>query len=128
MAFIKALLIGGTGTISSAITRQLAEQGHQVYLLNRGTRNEDMPANVHTLQADIHDEACVTRVIGDLNFDVVADFIAFVPDDVARDYRLFRGRTKQYMFISSASEAHHRWQAGHHSRRRHIFMDAHAQQ
>ena len=36
---MKILLIGGTGTISSAITRQLAETEHEVYLLNRGNRN-----------------------------------------------------------------------------------------
>lgn len=100
---MKALLIGGTGTISSAITRQLAEQGCELYLLNRGTRKEIVPEGVQVLQADIHDEAQVARLLGDHEFDVVADFIAFHPEHVERDFRLFGGRTKQYMFISSAS-------------------------
>jgi nucleoside-diphosphate-sugar epimerase len=100
---MKALFIGGTGTISAAITRQLAEQGCELYLLNRGTRNAGLPPGVRTIQADIRDEAQVAGLLGDSKFDVVADFIAFHPEDVERDYRLFAGRTKQYMFISSAS-------------------------
>ena len=42
---MKILLIGGTGTISSAITRQLAETNHEVYLLNRGNNNKHLPNN-----------------------------------------------------------------------------------
>ncbi|MBT2698620.1 SDR family oxidoreductase [Bacillus sp. ISL-40] len=100
---MKALFIGGTGTISSAITRLLLEQGCELYLLNRGTRNEGLPAYVNILQADINDEEHVSQLIQNLNFDVVADFIAFHPAQLERDYRLFQGKTKQFMFISSAS-------------------------
>lgn len=100
---MKALFIGGTGTISSAITRQLLERGCELYLLNRGSRNEGLPAGVKVLQADINDEARVAALIEDLSFDVVADFIAFVPAQLERDYRLFSGKTKQFMYISSAS-------------------------
>ncbi|MFD2331040.1 SDR family oxidoreductase [Cohnella sp. GCM10020058] len=100
---MKALFIGGTGTISAAITRQLAVQGCELYLLNRGTRNGELPPNVKTLEADINDEARVAELIRDLSFDVVADFIAFVPAQLERDYRLFAGKTKQFIFISSAS-------------------------
>jgi nucleoside-diphosphate-sugar epimerase len=100
---MKVLFIGGTGTISSAITRQLLEQGNELYLLNRGTRNDALPAGVTVLKADINDEAAVSKLIDNLEFDVVADFIAFVPAQLERDYRLFNGKTKQFMFISSAS-------------------------
>ncbi|RKP51609.1 SDR family oxidoreductase [Cohnella endophytica] len=100
---MKALFIGGTGTISSAITRQLAEQGCDLYLLNRGKRNERLPEGVRILQADINDEEHVAKLIEDMHFDVVADFIAFVPAQLERDYRLFKGKTKQFLFISSAS-------------------------
>jgi nucleoside-diphosphate-sugar epimerase len=100
---MKALFIGGTGTISSAITKQLSEKGCELYLLNRGTRNESLPANVNILQADINDEEKVTQLIKNLNFDVVADFIAFHPAQLERDYRLFSGKMKQFIFISSAS-------------------------
>ncbi|MGG4553437.1 SDR family oxidoreductase [Paenibacillus humicus] len=101
---MKVLFIGGTGTISSAITQQLAEKENcELYLLNRGTRNSGLPAGVNILQADINDEAAVARLIENMNFDVVADFIAFHPEQLERDYRLFNGRTKQFIFISSAS-------------------------
>ena len=100
----KALFIGGTGTISMAITRRLAADPEwELYLINRGNRTAELPEGVHVLQADIRDEAKVLEKIGDLQFDTVCDFIAFVPEQVMRDYRLFRGRTKQYMCLSSAS-------------------------
>lgn len=100
---MKALFIGGTGIISSAITKQLLASDCELYLLNRGNRNQDLPANAHLLQADINDEQQVAELIADLEFDVVADFIAFEPAQLERDYRLFAGKTKQFMFISSAS-------------------------
>jgi nucleoside-diphosphate-sugar epimerase len=100
---MKALFIGGTGTISSAITRQLLEKGCELYLLNRGTRNESLPAGVNIIKADIHDEDNVSKLIENLEFDVVADFIAFNTAQLERDYRLFNGKTKQFIFISSAS-------------------------
>lgn len=100
---MKALFIGGTGTISSAITRQLLSQGCELYLLNRGTRNDALPAGANIIQADINDEDHVAKLIEELAFDVVADFIAFEPAQLERDYRLFKDKTKQFMFISSAS-------------------------
>ena len=100
---MKILIIGGTGTISSAITRQLAESGHDLWLLNRGTRKQEVPASVKQVIADIDDEAAVLRQIGNEQFDAVCEFIGFVPSQVQRDIRLFRGRTRQYVYISSAS-------------------------
>ncbi|MBQ6762859.1 MAG: SDR family oxidoreductase [Bacteroidales bacterium] len=100
----KALFIGGTGTISSAITAQLAAEGEwELTLLNRGNRNDGVPANVRILQADINDDAAVEKLLADTQWDCVCDFIGFVPAQVERDWRLFKGRTKQYMYISSAS-------------------------
>ncbi|MBQ7305053.1 MAG: SDR family oxidoreductase, partial [Clostridia bacterium] len=101
---MKALFIGGTGTISMAITKQLAANPDwELYLLNRGTRAQELPAGVKTITADINNEQQVAEVIRDINFDCVCDFIAFVPAQLERDYRLFAGKTKQFMFISSAS-------------------------
>ena len=100
----KALFIGGTGTISMAITRLLAAgQEWELYLLNRGNRKEELPDNVKVIKADINDEEQTDRLLGDMKFDAVCDFIGFVPQQLERDYRLFNGRTKQFMYISSAS-------------------------
>jgi nucleoside-diphosphate-sugar epimerase len=96
-------MIGGTGTISSAITRQLAESGHDLWLLNRGNRRNEVPSGVTQVIADIDDTAEVLRQIGDEQFDAVCEFIGFVPEQVQRDIRLFSGRTRQYVYISSAS-------------------------
>ena len=103
MYSMKILLIGGTGTISMAITRQLAAEGHALYLLNRGSRSAELPDGVTVLPCDISDEAAVREVLGDLQFDAVGEFIGFVPAQIERDIRLFRGRTRQYLYISSAS-------------------------
>ena len=100
---MRLLLIGGTGTISSAITRQLAQSGHELWLLNRGSRKNEVPANVRQIICDINDEAEVLRQIGDTQFDAVCEFIGFVTSQVERDIRLFKGRTRQYVYISSAS-------------------------
>ena len=100
---MKILLIGGTGTISSAITRQLAEGGHELWLLNRGSRKDEVPASVKQVFCDINDEAAVLRQTGDQVFDAVCEFIGFLPSQVERDVRLFSGRTRQYVYISSAS-------------------------
>ncbi len=100
----KALFIGGTGTISTAITAQLAAEGKwELTLLNRGNRSDKVPGDVKVLKADINDEAAVGKLLEGTQWDCVCDFIGFVPAQVERDWRLFRGRTKQYMYISSAS-------------------------
>ena len=96
-------MIGGTGTISSAITRQLAAAGHDLWLLNRGNRSNEVPANVRQVIADINDEEKVRQSLGDTQFDAVCEFIGFLPSQVERDIRLFEGRTRQYVYISSAS-------------------------
>ena len=96
-------MIGGTGTISSAITRQLAASGHDLWLLNRGTRKSEVPENVRQLIADIDDTEAVLRQIGNEQFDAVCEYIGFLPSQVERDIRLFKHRTRQYVYISSAS-------------------------
>ena len=100
----KALFIGGTGTISTAITQRIAAMpGWELYLINRGNRSRVIPPNVKLILADINDEEDVRLKLEGLQFDCVCDFIGFVPSQVERDYRLFKDITKQYMYISSAS-------------------------
>ena len=96
-------MIGGTGTISSAITRQLAQGGHDLWLLNRGTRRKEVPAGVKQVICDVNDEEEVKKLLGTETFDAVCEFIGFLPSQVERDIRLFSGRTRQYVYISSAS-------------------------
>jgi len=106
---MKALFIGGTGIISSAISRQAPQQGWEIYHLNRGTRKSEF-SNVKQIQGDIRTEEIsviqkkLENAIGKGNkFDVVVDFIAFVPEHVQKDFDIFKDLCKQFIFISSAS-------------------------
>jgi nucleoside-diphosphate-sugar epimerase len=99
---MKILFIGGTGTISATVSRHALAKGFELYLLNRGLRGEN-PSGSHSLKADISKPQEVRAVLQDLKFDVVVDWIAFTPEHIERDIALFKGRTKQYIFISSAS-------------------------
>lgn len=101
---MRALFIGGTGTISMAITEALSfDPEWELYLINRGSRSAELSESVCVINADINNEEEVIEKLGDAKFDVVCDFIGFVPSQLERDYRIFKGRTKQYMYISSAS-------------------------
>lgn len=99
--FVKALIIGGTGTISSAVVRLLLDRKWDVYVLNRGSK--PLPDGAVPIVADINDEALVSEKISGMHFDTVCEFIGFLPEHTERDYRLFAGKTDQYIFISSAS-------------------------
>jgi nucleoside-diphosphate-sugar epimerase len=99
---MKVLFIGGTGFISSSVSRLAVERGLDLYLLNRGIHTAGLPGCTR-LTADIVDRDAVRRMIQGLQFDVVVDWVAFAPEDIERDLELFRGRTNQYFFISSAS-------------------------
>jgi nucleoside-diphosphate-sugar epimerase len=99
---MRVLFIGGTGIISTACVELALARGHEVHVLNRGRRAAP-PPGVHAHTADLADEAAVRRELGHTGWDSVVDFLAFVPADVERDLRLFRGRTGQLVFISSAS-------------------------
>lgn len=100
----EALFIGGTGTISMAITELLAtKKDWNLTVLNRGTRHQELPGGVDGITVDINDEEAVAAALSGRFFDSVCDFIGFVPEQLERDYRLFRDRTAQFMYISSAS-------------------------
>ena len=100
---MKILLIGGTGVISAAVTKQLAAAGHELTLFNRGNRAAQIPDGARLITGDIGDEDTAARLLDGLSFDAAADFIAFEPAHVQRDYRLLRDKTRQYVFVSSAS-------------------------
>lgn len=100
---MKVLFIGGTGTISSACSQLAIERGIDLTLFNRGETKRPIPAEARVLHGDIRDRASVERALDDATFDAVVDWIAFTPDQVESDIELFRGRTGQYIFISSAS-------------------------
>jgi len=100
---MKVLFIGGTGNISAACSRLAIKKNIDLYHLNRGKVKADIPGKVKIITVDIKDTKQVKTALGKMSFDVVVNFIAYTPEDIKRDIQLFSGRTKQYIFISSAS-------------------------
>lgn len=100
---MKALFIGGTGNISSACTLFALSKGWEIYHVNRGLTKKTSIKGINTIVADINDTTGFDTAVRDYNFDVVVNFIGFTPSDVERDFKIFKNKTKQYIFISSAS-------------------------
>ena len=99
---MKVLFIGGTGNISTSCSKLAIKKSLKLYLLNRG-ENDEKISGAAILKADIHNVEETKNVLANHTFDVVVNWIAYVPQDIEFDYELFKGRTKQYIFISSAS-------------------------
>lgn len=98
---MKALIIGGTGVISSYIVDRLVEKNWEVSVINRG--NKKIRKEVRSIVCDINNEEEVLKAIKGEYFDSVSDFTTMKESDVERNYRLFNNRTSQYILISSAS-------------------------
>lgn len=104
MSTLRVLFIGGGGLISSACSRAAVERGIDLTIVTRGTNTRhSLPEGVVHVQADARDEGSLSRSLDKREFDAVVDFIAFTPEDIERDLRLFTGRTGQYIFISTTS-------------------------
>ncbi len=100
---MRVLFIGGTGIISSACVDLAVKRGIEVVLLNRGQATRSIPPEVEVLHGDIRDKDATAALLQDRTFDVVAEFVAYTPEHIEADLGLFRERTGQYIFISSAS-------------------------
>lgn len=100
---MKILFIGGTGLISSGCSELCIARGHELFLLNRGQSIRPLPKGAKRITADVRDAAQTAAAMANHSFDVVVDWIAYTKDHVEQDFRLFRDRTAQYVFISSAS-------------------------
>jgi nucleoside-diphosphate-sugar epimerase len=97
------LFIGGTGVISATAAQRAVALGHRLTILNRGRSTRPVPAGVEILHADVRNFSAVQEALAGREFDTVADFITYKPDQAKASLDLFAGRTGQYVFISSAS-------------------------
>jgi nucleoside-diphosphate-sugar epimerase len=101
---MNVLFVGGTGIISSACAREALSQGIELTFLCRSlSARHPVPAGVEVLRGDVRDPRSARAALGDRRFDVAVQWIGFVPDHIELDIELFRGRVRQYVFISSAS-------------------------
>lgn len=99
---LSILFIGGTGQISLPVVHEAVAAGHKVTVLNRGATSVELPRGTAAIVGDMSGEATYAA-LGDASFDVVCQFRAYTVDQVQRDIDTFAGRTRQYVFISSAS-------------------------
>lgn len=100
---MKILFIGGTGVISSACSELCIEKGYNLYLLNRSRSLKTPPREANVINADIRNTEAVNTILAKEKFDVVVNWIAYNKEHVKNDFDLFREKTDQYIFISSAS-------------------------
>jgi nucleoside-diphosphate-sugar epimerase len=100
---MRVLFIGGTGIISTACTQLAVDRGIELTLAVRGQHKTILPAGVKTIRVDVNDLSAATHALDGMQFDAVVDWIAFTAEDIERDLNLFRARTRQFVFISSAS-------------------------
>lgn len=98
---MKVLFIGGTGNISTASSRLALKKGIDLYHLNRGKTKVEL-VGVKTIFGDINKPESLSE-LEKHSWDVVVNWIAFTPKQVENDIKLFKNKTKQYIFISSAS-------------------------
>jgi nucleoside-diphosphate-sugar epimerase len=99
---MNVLFVGGTGQISLPCVETAIAAGHRVTVFNRGHGDGQLPTGVETIVGDMQDVGAYAA-LGRRKFDVVCQFMAFTPDQIATDIRTFTGQTGQYIFISSAS-------------------------
>ena len=99
---MKALFLGGTGLLSGATLKVALDQGWVMTILNRGRRNEGVPAGVELLKGDFTDVGQLKKLTEGREFDVVVDFLSREPKDIQRVFPLLKSKCRQYFFISSA--------------------------
>ena len=98
---MKVLFIGGTGIISTEVSKLCVKNGIDLYHLNRGNRKPI--EGTTSIKCDISDFESSKEILTDYSWDVVVNWIAFTTEDIERDIKLFEGKTKQYIFIGTAS-------------------------
>lgn len=100
---MKVLFIGGAGIISTAVSALAVQRRFDLTLFNRGQHNEFVPKGAKVIKGDVRDKEVMAGLLKDKKFDVVVDWLAFVPKDIEADIEIFKGKVKQYIFISTAS-------------------------
>ncbi len=99
---MKVLFVGGTGIISSGVSKLAVEKGIELYHFNRGKSHRKIEG-VKQISGDIRNVAESKDTLKNYHFDVVVNWITFTPEQARADIEIFSGLTKQYIFISSAS-------------------------
>jgi nucleoside-diphosphate-sugar epimerase len=102
------LVVGGTGLISTALTRQLVAAGHDVTVYNRGETTAEIPATVSVVNGDRTDFDRFEAQMHDIDPapDCVVDMVCFTPEAAESAVRAFAGRIDQFVFCSTIDVYH----------------------
>ncbi|MEO8905708.1 MAG: NAD-dependent epimerase/dehydratase family protein [Polyangiaceae bacterium] len=98
---LNALIVGGTGLISTGIAKQLLTRGAQVTMFNRGQRESTLPPSVRQVLGNREDSAAFAQAFQNERFDVVFDMICFNVAQAEASVSAFRGRCEQFVFCST---------------------------
>src|SRR5919202_3173629 len=99
---VKILIIGGTGLISTAITRYLRERGDDVTLYNRGRTGAAVPDGTQIITGDRTNYAAFEQQMTQAGpFDCVVDMVCYEPEEAESAVRAFRGRPGHFLFCSA---------------------------
>ena len=99
---MKVLIIGGTGLISTPLTRILLERGHELTLFNRGVTDARIPDGATIVNGDRKDYPAFVKHMQSLPaFDCVIDMICFTPDDAQSLVDAFTGRCGHMIVCST---------------------------
>lgn len=100
---MKVLFIGGTGIISTETSKLCIERGIELWLLNRGKSIRQLPEGAIHVNLDYRDQNAMKNFLLNEKFDSVVDWIAFTEEQIKYAHNLFKDKTDQFIFISSAS-------------------------
>jgi nucleoside-diphosphate-sugar epimerase len=100
---LRALILGGTGTISAACARLAVSRGTEVTVFNRARSSaRHLPAEVERLTGDIRNPRSLLDAVRGRDFDVVVNFLCFSATEAQQAVEVFEGRTRHYLHISTA--------------------------
>jgi nucleoside-diphosphate-sugar epimerase len=101
---MRILLIGGTGNLSTEVAEELYNRGEAVSILTTGHRA--VPEKFKHFEADRNNVDSLKEIFNSNLFDVVIDFVAFVPEQIEKIYNVCKSSVSQFIFISSATVYH----------------------
>lgn len=100
---MKVLFIGGNGNISSSVAREIISNGDELTILHRGKSSRPLCQGAKSMKGDYYNQNEFEKLLENLYFDVVVNWIIYSPKEIERDIAFFKGKCGQYIFISSAS-------------------------
>jgi nucleoside-diphosphate-sugar epimerase len=104
---MKILIIGGTGVLSKAVTKEAMCQNIAVTMINRG--NRPIPTGVNHIKADKNAYKLLSKKLNGMHFDAVIDFLCYTDEETTRSFRFYSAYTAQYFFISSCAVYDKTW-------------------